>query len=131
MKTLAAVAIAVVLSAASASAQTTILSAPPNPPPINWADPIIRITTTFRIAVATKDTESLNDVKAQETGRRTLYGMAEGECAILSEMFKAECRLNSFSIGSLSSSPNNPPTSMMAASAVYELKPGGQGSQPR
>jgi hypothetical protein len=126
MKTLAGVAIAVALAVTSAHAQTTILSNASNPPPINWADPIIRITTTFRIAVATKDTESMNDVKAQETGRRSLYGMAQGECPILSEMFKAECRLNSFTITSLALPPNNPPTSMMAASAIYELKPGGQ-----
>ena len=128
MKTLAGVAIAVTLAATSAHAQTAILSPSPISPPINWADPIIRITTTFRIAVATKDTESINDVKAQETGRRTLYGMAAGECAILSEMFKADCRLNNFTITSLASPPSNLPTSMMAASAVYELKPGGQSS---
>jgi hypothetical protein len=90
--------------------------------------PDYRITTTFRIAVATKDTESMNDVKAQETGRRTLYGMAAGECPILTEMFKAECRLNNFTITSLASPPSNLPTSMMGASAVYELKPGGQAS---
>ena len=67
MKTLAGVAIAAALTATSAHAQTAILSPSPISPPINWADPIIRITTTFRIAVATKDTESINDVKAQGT----------------------------------------------------------------
>jgi hypothetical protein len=128
MKTLAAVAIAAALATTGARAQTTILSPSAISPPINWADPVIRITTTFRIAVATKDTESMNDVKAQETGRRTLYGMAAGECAILSETFKADCRLNNFTITSLASPPSNLPTSTMAASAVYELKPGAPAS---
>jgi hypothetical protein len=134
--TAGAVAGAMALSVTSASAQMTILNSP-IPPSINspvapptssvfGADPIVRISTTFRIVVATKDTESLNDVKAQETGRRTLYGMAEGECAILSEIFQAECRLNSFTITSLA--VNLPPTSMMAATAIYELKPAWQAS---
>jgi hypothetical protein len=130
MRISAAVAIAVALSASSASAQMTVLSqVSPSLPSTNssssnsvfGADATVRIVTTFRIPVATKDTEAQNDAKAQETGRRTLYGLAEGECAILSEIFKAECRLNSFTITSLAL--NIPPTNMLAASAVYELKP--------
>jgi hypothetical protein len=129
MKILAAVAVTVAFLPTIVNAQQmTILGTPLNPPPINWADPVIRIITTFRIAVATKDTESLNDVKAQETSRRTLYSMAEGECAILSEMFKAECRLNNVAITGLAVPPANLPTSTMSASAVYELKAGGQAS---
>jgi hypothetical protein len=112
------------LAMASAHAQTTILNGAINPPPINWTDPIIHVATTFRIAVATKDTESLNDVKAQETGRRTLYGMAEAECAILTETFKGQCRLNTFTITSLISPPSaSVANSTMSATAVYELKP--------
>jgi hypothetical protein len=128
MRAVAAFAFSVILSATSAGAQGISLAPvplePPRPPATSSvfsADATVRITTTFRIAVATKDTESLDDVKAQETGRRTLYGMAVGECQILSEVFKAECRLNSFSITSLAMS--RPPTSMLAATAVYELKP--------
>jgi hypothetical protein len=99
---------------------------PPATSSVFSADGTVRITTTFRIAVATKDTESLNDVNAQEDGRRRLYGMAAGECQIISEAFKAECRLNSFTIASLTTM--RPPTNMMAATAVYELKPAWQNS---
>jgi hypothetical protein len=129
-----ALALSTILFASSASAQG-IMSMPlevleaPRPPATSSvfnANATVRITTTFRIAVATKDTESLNDVMAQEDGRRRLYGMAAGECQIISEAFKAECRLNSFTITSLATS--RPPTNMMAATAVYELKPAGQDS---
>lgn len=134
MRVALAFALSTILSASSASAQG-ILSVPmemveaPRPPATSSvfsANGTVRITTTFRIAVATKDTESLNDVMAQEDGRRRLYGMAAGECQIITETFKAECRLNSFTITSLATS--RPPTSMMAATAVYELKPAWQDS---
>jgi hypothetical protein len=133
MRVVLAFALSAMLSATSAGAQGISLSQLPFEAPLPPAtstvfspDATMRIVTTFRIAVATKDTESLDDVKAQETGRRTLYGMAAGECQILSEVFKAECRLNSFSITSLAVS--RPPTSMLAATAVYELKPTWQAS---
>jgi hypothetical protein len=135
MKILAAVAVAMALFATNARAQT-ILNSPISPsinvpvPPLTSsvfaADATVRISTTFRIAVASKDTESMNDAKAQEAARRTLYGMAAGECALLSETFKAECRLNSFTITSLAL--NLPPTSMMAGTAIDELKPAWQAS---
>jgi hypothetical protein len=129
-----AAALSTICFAASASAQGLSIDVPlvmeaPRPPPTSSvfsANGTVRITTTFRIAVATKDTESLNDAKAQEDGRRRLYGMAADECHIISEAFKAECRLNSFTITSLATS--RPPTSMLAATAVYELKPAWQES---
>jgi hypothetical protein len=116
---------AVMLPESGASGQSIFYSTPTvvTPPPINWADPIVRISTSFRIAAATKDTESLNDVKAQEASRRTLYDMAQSECAILAETFKAECRLNTFTITSLVSPPNNAANSTMSGTAIYELKP--------
>ena len=132
MRVVVALALSAMFFATDADAQG-IISVPmdvplpleaPRPPATSSvfsANGTVRITTTFRIAVATKDTESLNDAKAQEDGRRRLYGMAAGECEIISEAFKAECRLNSFSITSLATS--RPPTNMMAATAVYELKP--------
>jgi hypothetical protein len=58
-------------------------------------DPITHVTTSFRTAIVTA---AMDDAKAQETARRTLYAMAENECAILSEIFQAECRLGSFAI---------------------------------
>ena len=121
MKSLAAVAIAVALSATSGSAQVAVTL----PPATNSAfgpDPIMRITTTFRLPVATAETQAMTDVKAAETVRRTLYGMADAECATLSEVFKAECRLNSVTMLSLSLPPNSSPMGMMTATAIYELK---------
>jgi hypothetical protein len=133
MRVALAFALSTILSASSASAQGISLEGipmegprPPATSSVFSADGTVRITTTFRIAVATKDTESLNDVNAQEDGRRRLYGMAAGECQIISEAFKAECRLNSFTIASLTTM--RPPTNMMAATAVYELKPAWQNS---
>ena len=133
MRVVVAFALSAIVFATSAGAQGTFLAPPPleapRPPAtgsVFSADGTVRITTTFRIAVATKDTESLDDVKAQEDGRRRLYGMAANECQIISQAFKAECRLNSFSVTSLATS--RPPTSMMAATAVYELKPAWQDS---
>jgi hypothetical protein len=135
MRVVVAFALSAIVFATSADAQGFSLSEvaipldAPRPPPTSSVfsgDGIVRITTTFRIAVATRDTESLDDVQAQEDGRRRLYGMAAGECQIISAAFNAECRLNSFTITSLAVS--RPPTSMMAATAVYELKPAWQQS---
>ena len=67
------------------------------------------------------------DAKAQETARRALYGMAESECTVLSEIFKAECRLGNVSIsipivvGNVASNTSAPSNSM-SATAIYELK---------
>jgi hypothetical protein len=132
MRVVVAFALSAIVFATRADAQGIMSVVPDGPFPLEAPRPpatssvfsangTVRITTTFRIAVATKDTESLNDAKAQEDGRRRLYGMAAGECEIIAEAFKAECRLNSFSISSLATS--RPPTNMMAATAVYELKP--------
>jgi hypothetical protein len=60
-------------------------------------DPIIRVTTSFRTTAVTEP-QVVPDAKAQETAPRALDGMAESECATLSEIFKAECRLSSLQI---------------------------------
>jgi hypothetical protein len=117
MKTLAVAAIAVALSAASASAQTTMTFGS-TPPSVFGADPIIRVTSTFRTPLLE------TDAKAQETARRALYGMAESECAALSEIFRAECRLGSVSILIPIVPASAAPPNTMNATAVYELRPG-------
>src|SRR6476659_3165654 len=120
MKTLAAVAIAMALSATSASAQiTTTFGAAPQSTAFG-VDPIMRVTSTFRTTVAVPEPQAIPDAKAQETARRALYGMAESECAALSEIFKAECRLSSVSTLVLLPTASAPPNTM-SATATYEL----------
>ena len=160
MKIIAAVAVAVALSATGAGAQQAMLAAPgmplvqqpapfmqlpPGPlvqlpmphmqqPPMQQqgmpmiqqpmpsgpaGEPVIRVANTFRTAVPASETESMSDAKAQETIRRSLYGMVAGECAVLSEAFKADCRLNSFTVQAL---PAAAPGTL-TATAIYELKP--------
>jgi hypothetical protein len=122
MKILATTAIVAALSATNASAQFNPFLPYYNyplyvPPPGSafGADPVMRVTTPFRTAI----------VVTEEAARRTLYGMAEGECAVLSEVFQAECRLSSFTITTPVPTPTAtpPPASSMVAPAIYELKP--------
>jgi hypothetical protein len=127
MKALATILIAAVLPATSASAQFTITPGPQQTSAFG-VDPIIRVTTSFRTTVVTEP-QAVPDAKAQETAHRALYGMAESECATLSEIFKAECRLSSLQIiYPLVTPANAPPSNAMNATAVYELKPKGSAS---
>jgi hypothetical protein len=124
LKALATIFVAAVLPAASASAQFTITTGPQQTSAFG-ADPIIRVTTAFRTAVETAP-QAVPDAKAQETAHRALYGMAENECETLSEVFKAECRLSSLQIiFPVVTQANAPPSNVMNATAVYELKPKG------
>jgi hypothetical protein len=123
MKTLATVAIAVALSAAHANAQTTMTFGSTAPSAFG-AEPIMRVTSTFRTTVALTEPQAIPDAKAQETARRALYGMAESECAALSEIFKAECRLSSVSTVVFVPAASAPPNTM-SATAIYELRPRG------
>jgi hypothetical protein len=125
MKALATILIAAVLPATSASAQFTITTAPQQTSTSAFGvDPIMRVTTPFRTTVETAP-QAAPDATAQETARRVLYGMAERECAPLSEIFKAECRLSSIQISFPVVTANAPPSNVMTATAVYELKPKG------
>jgi hypothetical protein len=124
MKLLTAIAMMVMLVSTSASAQVTITSSPP-PSTAFAADPIMRVTSTFRTALAGTDAEAVPDATAQETARRTLYRMAESECLALSEIFKGECRLSSVSTLVPIEAANARPSNSMSAMAIYELKPAG------
>jgi hypothetical protein len=128
MKSLAIIVLALALPATSASAQIVLNPGPPQNSAFG-TDPIVRVTTALRTTVMVAEPQAVLDAKAQETARRTLYGMAEGECAALSEIFKAECRLSSLSIINPIVTPANaPPSNVMNATVVYELKPKGSGS---
>jgi hypothetical protein len=121
-RTAALIAIAMML-ATSTHAQTTMTFGS-NPPPSAFAtDPIIRISSVFRITAAMTDGQTIPDAKSQETARRELYRMAESECLILSEIYRAECRLSSLTVNSpFSTTPNGPPPNLMTANGAYELR---------
>jgi hypothetical protein len=117
---------AALTSIAAASAQPETI---PNPEPTASAfdpDPIIRITTTFRARIdGLADPRDVPNTPSQATTRRTLYNMAADECTVLSEFWKAECRLNSFSVYEPAArpfGPEEPQVPSMFGTAVYELK---------
>ena len=114
-------AIAVALLAGSASAQTTMTFG--SPPPSAFGVPIIGITSTFRASVAVTEPQAIPNAGAQDTARRALYTMAEGECVALSQIFKAECRLSSVSILFPAEPYNAATPNTMSATAIYELRP--------
>jgi hypothetical protein len=125
MRSLLAVAFAALTSAASAQ-PTTI----PNSEPAASAfgpDPIIQIETTFRARIeGLADPRDVPSTPAQDTARRTLYNMAANECRVLSEFWKAECRLNSFSVyvpvARIVGPDELPQVPSMFGTAVYELR---------
>jgi len=129
MKILAILPVTFVLVATSVNAQVNVTT------PQGGAfgiDPTMRVTTTFRVTVVPVETQAISDPKPQETARRTLYGMAEGECAALSEVFKSECRLSSLSVvNPFVPNPVAPSlaSATMTATAVYEFRPRGHYSK--
>jgi hypothetical protein len=116
---------AALTSIAAASAQPTTI---PNAEPTASAfdpDPIIRITTTFRARIeGLADPRDVPNAPAQVTTRRTLYTMAANECMVLSEYWKAECRLNSFSVyvPRIVGPEELPQVPSMVGTAIYELR---------
>jgi len=129
MKILAILPVTFVLVATSVNAQVNVTT------PQGGAfgiDPTMRVTTTFRVTVVPVETQTISDPKPQETARRTLYGIAEGECAALSEVFKSECRLSSLSVvNPFVPNPVAPSlaSATMTATAVYEFRPRGHYSK--
>jgi hypothetical protein len=127
MRSLLAVTFAALTSIAAASAQPTTI---PNSEPAASAfgpDPIIQITTTFRVRIeGVADPRDVPGTPAQGTARRTLYNMAANECTVLSEFWKAECRLNSFSVyvpvARIVGPDELPQVPSMFGTAVYELR---------
>jgi len=111
--------LAVAMGACEAGAQVTFQAG--SPPPAFGPDPVVRITTSFR-APAPVDGHGIPDVKAQEAARQQLYRMADGECAILTEIYKADCRMGSVVINSPALVPNAAITSVLTATATYELR---------
>ena len=118
---LALSAFALAMSAQSALAQITLNSSPN--PPSSFADQTIRVTTSFRTPLPPPaDAQTPPDTKAHDAARRELYRMAENECAALSEIYKAECHLTSVTINQTFLPANAPPSNVLNATAVYELR---------
>ncbi len=72
------------------------------------------------------DAREVPSTTAQDSARRTLYNMAANECTVLAEYWKAECRLNSFSVyvslESLVGPGAEREVPSMYGTAVYELR---------
>jgi hypothetical protein len=90
------------------------------------SDGAIQITATFRAPIeALADPRSVPTPTAQDAARRTLYNMAANECTVLAEFWKAECRLNSFSLYvplyDIAPQPQ-PQAPSMFGTAIYELR---------
>ena len=117
---LAVLLLVVAIDAREAGAQVTLQTVPPQPQAFG-PDPVVRITTSFR-APASVDGHGIPDAKSQETARQQLYRMADGECAILSDIYKADCRMGSVVINSPALVPNAAITSVLTATATYELR---------
>jgi hypothetical protein len=126
MRSLLAVTFVALASIASASAQPATMPGAEPTASAFGPDPVIRITTTFRARIeGVADTRDVPSTTAQDNARRTLYNMAANECTVLAEYWKAECRLNSFSVYVALESqegPNEPHAPSMFGTAVYELK---------
>ena len=125
MRHIVAIAFAALASAASAQPITM----PGTEPPIVSAfgpDPFIRITTTFRARIeGVADPREVPSPTAQDSARRILYNMAANECTVLAEYWKAECRLNSFSVYVALErvvGPGEREAPSMFGTAVYELR---------
>jgi hypothetical protein len=116
------------LTVAAASAQA--ITVPGTEPAASafGPDPIIQITTTFRARIeGLAGPRDVPSPTAQDTARRTLYNMAANECTLLTEFWKAECRLNSLSVYvSLANLgepyPEPPQLPSMFGTAVYQLR---------
>ena len=127
MRSLLAVTFAALTSIAAASAQPTTIPNSEQAASAFDPDPIIRITTTFRARIeGLADPRDVPSTPAQVTARRTLYYMAANECTVLSEFWKAECRLNSFSVyvpvARIVGPDELPQVPSMFGTAVYELR---------
>lgn len=115
--------LAAALAASSATAQ--VIAPPSIPPSVPRPEQPLRVTSNFRTTVALAPTPQLvPDAAAQETARRALYAMAADECALLSEIYKSDCRLTSVQIVAFPPLGSGAqPANVLNATATYELRP--------
>jgi uncharacterized protein YcfJ len=122
-RNLVAALVVLTLSTTGASSQVTVTSSGPQAGSAFGAEPIVRITSTFRTIGAMEPTQSVPDAAAQGAARRAFYAMAADECASLSEVFRSECRLSSVQMVAPIVGAAAAPRDVMSATAVYELRP--------
>jgi hypothetical protein len=109
------------LFATAATAQTITISPRADAPTAVTAPPL-RIQTSIQIALPASSVE--DEAKAMESARRQLYQSANNECAILSDIFKADCRLVSANANSSTQERGVSGPSINAhLNASYELSP--------
>ena len=81
-------------AATPACAQTITIGGSSNVPEAYSVRLPIRVSESFNVPL----NGEANSDQSIEAARRQLYKMMQDECAILSESFKAECRIASFNI---------------------------------
>jgi len=100
MLRLSALSLCFVAFATSALAQTIVIN-PTKPPlpaaPGQMARPV-RVSIGVNTFVPVPDGDAAQALKAQEDGRRMMYQLAAGECALLREVLASDCRLESINV---------------------------------
>ena len=84
------------------------------------AEQIMRVTVPFRVYIAMTDKEAAPHADGLEAARREIYVLAAKECAVIAEIYKGECRLNSISFFG----PQNQLFDTQSANVVYEIRIG-------
>jgi hypothetical protein len=127
VRSVLAVIFAALTSMTAASAQTPTVPGTEPAASAFGPDAIIQITATFQARIeGVANPLDVPTATAQDTARRTLYNMAANECTLLAEYWKAECRLNSFTvyISTANAGPEVPPQiPSMFGTAVFALRP--------
>ncbi len=80
----------------------------------------VQVSVNFVLPVPAGEDEAL---KVQENARRSLYVVADKECALLRETIAAECRLESINVSVNRLRAPNPETINASASMTYRLQP--------
>lgn len=81
----------------AASAQTIVVN-PSRQPMMPGAAEQVRISLGLNIFLPAPNDDAEQSLKAQEDGRRMIYGLAAHECALLLDVLASECRLESVNV---------------------------------
>jgi hypothetical protein len=84
--------------ATGAFAQTIVINPSKPPIPTGRAAQPVRISIGVNTFVPVPDGDAAQALKAQEEGRRMVYQLAAGECALLREVLASDCRLESVNV---------------------------------
>lgn len=113
------------LASGAASAQTITIQ--PSNSAFSGASPIAtvqRIESSMSFIVTAPATAEVEELKKRsEAARRAIYEMAASECATLSDVFKADCRLLNVRASSSTQRGSGEGSINANGSASYELTP--------